>query len=90
VHERQKSVLDVFILVQVEPGKAARIAEQLRSVEDLTEVVLVTGPYDVIARARLPDLDHLNELVSGRLKTMDGLLRVLSSTVVSTSLTERG
>lgn len=82
-------MLDVFILVQVEPGRAARIAEQLRSVEGVTEAVLVTGPYDVIARARLPDLDHLDALVSGRLKTMEGLLRVLPSTVVSTELPER-
>lgn len=81
--------MDVFILVQTEPGKAAHIAEQLRSVEGVTEAVLVSGPYDVIARARVLDLEHLDALVSGHLRAMEGLLRVLPSTVVSTQLSER-
>jgi DNA-binding Lrp family transcriptional regulator len=89
VHERQGSVLDAFILVQTEPGKAARIAEQLRSVDGVTEAVLVSGPYDVIARTRVPDRDHLDALVSRHVRMMEGLLRVLPSMVVSTQLSER-
>lgn len=82
-------MLDAFILVQTEPGRAARVAEHLRSIEGVTEAVLVTGPYDVIARARVPDLDHLDVLVSGDLREMEGLLHVLPSTVVPTQLSER-
>jgi DNA-binding Lrp family transcriptional regulator len=82
-------VLDAFILVQTEPGKAARVAEQLRSVEGVTEAVVVSGPYDVIARARVSDLDHLDALVSGHVRKTEGLLRALPSTVVSGQLSER-
>jgi DNA-binding Lrp family transcriptional regulator len=82
-------VLDAFIFIQTEPGRAARVAEQLRSVEDVTEAVLVTGPYDVIARARVSDLDHLDALVSGHVRKMQGLLRAIPSTVVSGQLSER-
>jgi DNA-binding Lrp family transcriptional regulator len=89
MHERREHLLDAFILVQTEPGKAARVVEQLRSVEGLTEAVLVTGPYDVIARVRMPDLDRLDALVSGHLRKLEGLLHVLPSMVVSTQLSER-
>jgi DNA-binding Lrp family transcriptional regulator len=81
--------MNAFILVQTEPGKAARIAEQIRSLEGVTEAVGVSGPYDVIARARVRDLRHLDALVLDRLRTMEGVLRALPSSVVSPQLSQR-
>jgi DNA-binding Lrp family transcriptional regulator len=75
-------VLDVFILVQATPGQAALVAEEVRSMEGVTEAETVTGPYDVIARVRVGNLDDLDVLITARLKTLDGVLRVLASTVV--------
>jgi DNA-binding Lrp family transcriptional regulator len=74
--------LDVFILVQATPGQAALVAEEVRSMEGVTEAETVTGPYDVIARVRVGNLDDLDVLITARLKTLDGVLRVLASTVV--------
>lgn len=75
-------MLDVFILVQATPGKAALVAEEVRSMEGVTEAETVTGPYDVIARVRVGNLHDLDVLITSRLKTLDGVLRVLASTVV--------
>jgi len=75
-------VLDVFILVQATPGKGALVAEEVRSMEGVTEAETVTGPYDVIARVRVGNLPDLDVLITARLKTLDGVLRVLASTVV--------
>lgn len=75
-------MLDVFILVQATPGQAALVAEEVRSMEGVTEAETVTGPYDVIARVRVGNLDDLDVLITARLKTLDGVLRVLASTVV--------
>lgn len=55
-HVRRGRLVDAFILVQTNPGTAARVAEQVRSIEDVTEARMVTGPYDVIARVRVADL----------------------------------
>jgi DNA-binding Lrp family transcriptional regulator len=74
-------VFDAFVFVQTKPGHAARVTEQVRSIDGVTEAQMVTGPYDVIARVRVVDLHGLNLLISGHMKTIDGVLRVLASTV---------
>lgn len=75
-------MLDAFILVQATPGKAALVAEEVRSMEGVTEAETVTGPYDVIARVRVGNLHDLEVLITARLKTLDEVIRVLASTVV--------
>lgn len=74
-------MFDAFILVQTEPGEAARATEDVRSLEGVTDAQTVTGPYDVIARVRVADLQDLDVLLVG-LKSLDGVLRVLASPVV--------
>lgn len=75
-------MLDAFILVQATPGKAALVAEAMRSMELVIEAETVTGPYDVIARVRVGNLNDLDVLITARSKTLDGVIRVVASTVV--------
>jgi DNA-binding Lrp family transcriptional regulator len=75
-------VVDAFILVQAEPVKVASVLERLRSLEGVIEAEMVTGPYDMIARVRVSDLNDL-DLIPGLLKRIDGVLRALASPVVS-------
>lgn len=75
-------MLDALILVQATPGKAAMVAEEMRSIECVTEAQTVTGPYDMIARVRVGNFHELELLTTTRLKTLDGVLRILASTVV--------
>lgn len=74
-------MFDAFILVQSQPGKAARAAEGVRSMDGVTDAQTVTGPYDVIARVRVADLQDIDALLV-ELKSLDGVLRVLASPVV--------
>ena len=75
-------MVDAFILVQAEPGRAAFVLDGLRSLEGVIDAEMVTGPYDVIARVRVPNLRDL-DLFPEILKTLDGVLRALASPVVS-------
>ena len=43
-------MVQAFILIQTEVGKAATVAEAIRTVAGVTSAEDVTGPYDVIAR----------------------------------------
>lgn len=89
VDERRERVLDAFIFIQTHPGRAARVAEEVRSVEGVAEAVVVSGPSDVIARLRVPDRNHLHGLLSDRLRAAEGILRVLPFLVVAASMQER-
>jgi DNA-binding Lrp family transcriptional regulator len=75
-------MVHAFILVQAGQGKAARVLQGLRSLEEVIDAQMVTGPYDVIVRVRLADLHDLDILLSARVKPLDGVLRVLASPVV--------
>ncbi|TXK16975.1 Lrp/AsnC family transcriptional regulator [Homoserinibacter sp. GY 40078] len=51
------------------------LVEQLRAIAELEELVVVTGGYDLIARFRLRDHAHLQELLLDRLYPIPGLQR---------------
>lgn len=75
-------MVDAFILVQARQGKAASVLQALRFLEEVIDAQMVTGPYDVIIRVRLADLHDLDVLLPARVKSLDGVLRVLASPVV--------
>lgn len=76
--------MNAFLLIQTESGEAATVFERMRSLEGVIEAQMVTGPYDVIARVRAPDLDGLKVLIPDRVRALDGVLRVLASPIVPT------
>jgi DNA-binding Lrp family transcriptional regulator len=75
-------VVQAFILIQTEVGKAATVAEAIRTVAGVTSAEDVTGPYDVIARVEAPSVDELGKLVIARIQDVQGITRTLTCTVV--------
>ena len=43
-----------YVLIQTDIGRAAHVADLVRTINGVTLSEAVTGPYDVIARARPP------------------------------------
>jgi DNA-binding Lrp family transcriptional regulator len=82
-------MVDAFILVQAGQGKAASVLQGLRSLEEVIEAQMVTGPYDVIVRVRLADLHDLDVLLSARVKCLDGVLRVLAAPIAPRQRADR-
>ena len=52
-------MVQAYILIQTEVGKAAIVAEQVRQIEGVETADDVTGPYDVIVKASSNDVDTL-------------------------------
>jgi hypothetical protein len=50
-------------------------------VPGITSADAVTGPYDVIARARAATLEDLQRRIVPRMQAMDGIIRVLVSPI---------
>ena len=74
--------VNAYILIQTEVGKAASVAEQVRSVSGVIAADDVTGPYDVIARAEAGDVNLLGQLVVSKVQMIDGITRTLTCPVV--------
>jgi DNA-binding Lrp family transcriptional regulator len=75
-------VVQAYILIQTEVGKAAQVAKQVRDIEGVAEAEDVTGPYDVIVRAEAKNVDDLGKLVVARIQGVEGITRTLTCPVV--------
>ena len=75
-------VVQAYILIQTEVGKAAEVAEQIARIKGVTLAEDVTGPYDVIVRAEASNVDELGRLVVARVQGVAGITRTLTCPVV--------
>jgi len=75
-------VVQAYILIQTEVGKAAAVAEEIARVEGVIAAEDVTGPYDVIVRAAADSVDLLGQLVVAKIQSVDGITRTLTCPVV--------
>jgi DNA-binding Lrp family transcriptional regulator len=75
-------MVNAYILIQTEVGKAAAVAAEVRAVAGVAEAEDVTGPYDVIVRAEAETVDDLGKLVVARIQSVEGITRTLTCPVV--------
>jgi DNA-binding Lrp family transcriptional regulator len=75
-------MVQAYILIQTEVGKAADVANEVRDIKGVTEADDVTGPYDVIVRAEAKNVDELGKLVVARVQGVEGITRTLTCPVV--------
>ncbi|HZP90715.1 MAG TPA: Lrp/AsnC ligand binding domain-containing protein [Actinomycetota bacterium] len=78
----RSSVVQAYILIQTEVGRAAQVAKEVRDIAGVTEAEDVTGPYDVIIRAEAKNVDELGKLVVARIQAVEGITRTLTCPVV--------
>jgi len=75
-------MVQAYILVQTEVGKAAEVAKEIGKILGVTTAEDVTGPYDVIVRAEADNVDGLGRLVATGIQSVEGITRTLTCPVV--------
>lgn len=75
-------MVQAYILIQTEVGKAAAVAAEIGAIQGVVTAEDVTGPYDVIVRAEAADVDELGQLVVARVQGVAGITRTLTCPVV--------
>ena len=75
-------MVQAYILIQTEVGKAASVATSIADIPGVTQAEDVTGPYDVIVRAEANNVDELGKLVVARIQAVAGITRTLTCPVV--------
>lgn len=76
-------MVQAYVLIQTEVGKAASVAEAVRLIAGVETADDVTGPYDVIVKASAEDVDQLGKLVVAKVQAVDGITRTLTCPVVN-------
>ena len=83
-------MVQAYILVQTEVGKAAEVAVRIAAIDGVTQAEDVTGPYDVIVRAEAANVDDLGRLVVAQIQAVSGITRTLTCPIVSGPATVSG
>jgi DNA-binding Lrp family transcriptional regulator len=81
----QPIMVNAYILIQTEVGKAAGVAHEIAGIPGVTSAEDVTGPYDVIVRAEADSMDNLGRLVVAQVQNVPGITRTLTCPVVHLS-----
>jgi DNA-binding Lrp family transcriptional regulator len=75
-------MVKAFVLVQAEVGRGAHVARMAEQIGGLRLVDVVTGPYDVIARAEAEDMDELGAKVLRPLQQIEGVIRTMTCPIL--------
>jgi DNA-binding Lrp family transcriptional regulator len=78
-------MIEAFVLIQTEVGKAPEVAMDLTKLSGVTSALNVSGPYDVIAEVRAEDMDELGQLVVSRVQSVAGITRTLTCPIIRIS-----
>lgn len=77
------NIVSAYILIQTDMDKATNVAETIREIEGIAFADIVTGPYDIIAKADSDSMDNLGRMVIQRVQMSPGVNRTLTCPVVN-------
>jgi DNA-binding Lrp family transcriptional regulator len=67
-----------YVLFSVSLGLEDQVCEEVKKVEDVQEVFVVYGVYDLIAKIKTDSMEELKELVTHRLRRMPNVRSTLT------------
>jgi DNA-binding Lrp family transcriptional regulator len=73
-------VLRAYVLIQTEAGGGTKVRGEIGSIPGVRVAQSVTGPYDLIVRAEVEDMDALGHMLSD-IQLIPGLNRTLTCIV---------
>ena len=74
-----------YVLIETSVGRLGDVATRLRSYPEVQVADTVMGPYDVIAVVEAEDLNAVGDLVTGRIHTLNGIVRTVTCLVAGRS-----
>ena len=72
-----------YILVELAPGTTKTASDTISKIEGVKMAHAVTGPFDIIAFAEVPDLATLSDLVLAKIQNGGGVQKTQTAVVVT-------
>ncbi|MEV5381234.1 Lrp/AsnC ligand binding domain-containing protein [Streptomyces sp. NPDC052721] len=66
-------MITAIVLIKTSVDRIPEIAEQIASLDSVSEVFSVTGTYDLIAMVRVREHENLAEIIPGRISKIPGV-----------------
>jgi len=73
-------VIKAYILIRTYVGKLENVLIEMKKLNNIESVAVVTGDYDIIVKARVDVLEDLMELTD-KIQLIDGIKRTTTSVI---------
>lgn len=74
--------MKAYILINVELRQIEAVAHALRQTVGITQVEVVTGPYDMIAFLESTDINGITDFVTNQIQNIPGIAKTLTGFVL--------
>ena len=71
-----------YVLMHVELGSEEKVLKEVRNVPNVKECNRVYGVYDMIAKVEADSMDQLKEIISWKIRRLDGVRSTLTTIVM--------
>ncbi len=78
----EKAVPMAFVLINADLGAEEQLMRELRSIENVKEVFIVYGVYDIIARIEGQTMEKVKETITWKIRRLDRVRSTLTMIVV--------
>lgn len=72
-----------YILLIVKPGEESKVAEEMNKLEQVKEINIVYGEYDIVAKIEEESMESLQNFLIKKIRAMDQVER--TSTLIALS-----
>ncbi|MCZ6799813.1 MAG: Lrp/AsnC ligand binding domain-containing protein [Nitrospirae bacterium] len=74
--------ISAFVLIDVSGDRTKSAYKTITRMEGVQKIYAVTGPYDLIVQIEAESIEHLNELVLSRIRSVDGVIKTSTAIVL--------
>jgi len=67
-------MITALVLFKVEKGRIPVLAKELGAIDEVVEVLSITGDYDLLAKIQVREYEHLSDVVTEKMQNMEGVL----------------
>ena len=71
-----------YVLINAEMGGEEDLKKSLNEISQVKEVYAVYGVYDIIIKLEAADLEELKDLISSKIRRIDGVRSMLTMIVM--------
>ncbi|MGC9148319.1 MAG: Lrp/AsnC family transcriptional regulator [Sulfolobales archaeon] len=75
-------MVEALVLINTEVGNESEVVEKLKSFEEVKEIYVVYGIYDILARIKTDSIDKLKDIVAGKIRKIPNVKATLTMIVV--------
>ena len=77
-----------YTLARVQPAKDLSVYDKVKELAEVKEVITTYGEYDIIIKVEVKSMEHLDDFVFNKLRTIDGI--EATTTLINAGFPKKG